>query len=1067
MTNSYLTRWKVIPAVLLLFLLSLASFAQDMRVSGRVLDTESNNGLPGVNVLLKGTTKGVTTDADGGYTITVPGKESVLVFSFVGFVRQEVKVGNRSSISVNLTSDATSLQEVVVTGYAAQQRKDITGSVSVVDVKEMKKLPAGNIADQLQGRIAGVQVSSSGDPGSAAFIRVRGIGSFNQNEPLYVIDGVPVQNESNLNFLNPNDIESIQVLKDAASASIYGSRAANGVIVVTTKKGKAGVSKISLDIWSGVSSPAKYPVLATPDELLKINQGLSAGAGIPFTSNFYINNGGTWTLPDFFTRTGGFKAGDPAVDPAKYYLNSDPTADAGKNYLIAKANKEGTDWFRELFKTAPTTNVQLSASGGSERGNFYTSFNYFDNNGILIQNYYKRYQTRINSSYNVKKHVRVGENFSMAYQTSQGGVGNPGEGSVIVNTFRMPGIVPVYDINGYYAGPAGLPSNAGNPIAQQDRSAANPGYSYRVTGNAYIEVDFLKHFTAKSSFGVDLNTGSGRGYGFRNFEATEINASNSLGRSTFTNRNWVFFNTIAYNQEFGSHRISALVGSESKRNDYEGFSANGNGLTFGDDPNYRILTNTNSKTWNLGDYRGQVTTSSLFAQANYNYADKYLVSATVRRDGVSRFINNPYGTFPAGSVGWRISKEDFFKDVTAVNDLKLRASYGITGNNEIGNDYPGFANFGQSIGGTGYSIQGSPSAITPGFAQNSVANKDLKWETTKLLNIGVDARLFNALDLTVEYYQRKTSDILYQVPLPSTAGNIGKVPLNIGDMQNNGVDIQLGYKGKALANELNYGVTVSAGHYVNTVTKIDANSNSFITGAGSRIGDITRTLVGYPISQFYGYINDGVIKAEAQLPKTPGDAKVGRLNFRDLNGDGVIDDKDQTVIGSPIPKLNYGINLTANYKGFDFTLYMQGVYGNQLFNYTRYFTDFPAFQANYSKNMLYQAGITYPVLDRNDTYSSQRSSFYVEPGSYFRAKNLTIGYTLPAATTSRLGIDRLRLYVQTSNLFTITKYSGLDPDVTIQNLTEGFNPQRDLSMGVDFGRYPISRSVYFGANIEF
>lgn len=293
MINTYLTRWKVIPAVLLLFLLSLASFAQDMRISGRVLDTESNNGLPGVNVLLKGTTKGVTTDANGGYTITVPGKESVLVFSFVGFIRQEVKAGNRNSISVNLTADATSLQEVVVTGYAAQQRKDITGSVAVVDVKEMRKLPAGNIADQLQGRIAGVQVSSSGDPGSAAYVRVRGIGTFNQNEPLYVIDGVPVQNESNLNFLNPNDIESIQVLKDAASASIYGSRAANGVIVVTTKKGKAGVSKISLDVWSGISSPAKYPVLATPDELLKINQGLSAGAGIPFTSNFYINNGGT------------------------------------------------------------------------------------------------------------------------------------------------------------------------------------------------------------------------------------------------------------------------------------------------------------------------------------------------------------------------------------------------------------------------------------------------------------------------------------------------------------------------------------------------------------------------------------------------------------------------------------------------------------------------------------------------------------------------------------------------------------------------------------------------------
>ncbi len=1069
MMYSYIRRAGTLSLLWLCVLLGSVAMAQDLRVTGRVTDSENGSPLPGVNVLVKGTQRGVNTDANGGYTINVANAQSVLVFSFVGFVRQEATVGNRSAINISLASDVNSLQEVVVTGYAAQQKRDITGAVAVVDVKEMRKLPASNIADQLQGRIAGVQVSSTGDPGSAAYVRVRGIGTFNQNEPLYVIDGVPVQNETNLNFLNPNDIESIQVLKDAASASIYGSRAANGVIVVTTKKGKAGTSKINLDVWTGISTPAKYPVLANPQELLQINQGLSAGAGIPFTSNFYINNGGTWTLPDYFTRNGGFKTGDPAVDPAKYYLNSDPTADAGKNYLIAQANKQGTDWFRELFKTAPSTNVQVSASGGSERGNYYTSFNYFDQNGILIQNFFKRYQTRINSVYNVKKHVRVGENFNLSYQTSQGSVGNPGEGSVIVNTYRMPGIVPVYDIKGYYAGPAGLPSNAGNPIAQQNRNAENPGYGIRLNGNAYAEVDFLKHFTIKSSFGLDMGFGSGRGYGFRNFEATEINASNSLGRSTYTNRNWVFFNTLAYNQEFGGgmHRVSALIGTEAKRNDYEGFSANGNGLTFGDDPNYRILTNTNSKTWNLGDYRGQVTTQSLFAQFNYVFQDKYLFSGTIRRDGVSRFINNPYGTFPAGSFGWRVSKEDFFKNVTAVNDLKLRVSYGVTGNNEIGSDYPGFSNFGQSIGNTAYPIQGNPGTITPGFAQNSVANKDLKWETTKLLNFGIDARILNALDLTVEYYTRKTSDILFQVPLPSTAGNIGRIPLNIGDMENTGVDIQLGYKGKAVNNDLNYGITVTAGHYKNTVTKIDANSNTFITGGGSRIGDITRTLVGSPISQFYGYISDGVIKAEAELPKTPGDAKVGRLKFRDLNGDGVIDDKDQTVIGSPIPKLNYGINLTANYKGFDFTLYLQGVYGNQIYNYVRYFTDFPAFQANYSKNMLYEAGNTYPKLDRNDTYSSQRSSFYVEPGSYFRGKNLTLGYTLPNSLTSRIGVDRLRVYVQAQNLFTITKYSGLDPDITIANLTEGYNSQRDLSMGVDYGRYPISRSLYFGANIEF
>ena len=409
------------------------------------------------------------------------------------------------------------------------------------------------------------------------------------------------------------------------------------------------------------------------------------------------------------------------------------------------------------------------------------------------------------------------------------------------------------------------------------------------------------------------------------------------------------------------------------------------------------------------------------------------------------------------------------KNLTAVNDLKLRVSYGITGNNEIGSDYPGYANFGQSLSGTAYAIQGNPTSVTTGFAQQTLANQDLKWETTKLLNLGIDARLFNALDLTVEYYDRKTEDILYQVDIPSTQGNIGRLPLNIADMQNRGIDLQLGYRGNALNNQLSYGVMLTGGHYTNKVVKLDANSNTFITGGGSRIGDITRTLVGQPISQYYGYIADGIIKAEAELPATPGDAKVGRMKFRDLNNDGKIDNLDETTIGSPIPKWNYGVNLTASYKGFDFTAYFQGVQGNQLFNFVRYLTDFPAFQANYSKNMLYKAGDTYPKLDRNDTYSAQRSTFYVESGSYFRAKNVTLGYTLPTALVGRLGLERLRVYVQGQNLFTITKYSGLDPDISITNVTEGYNSgaRRDLSMGVDNGRYPIARSVLFGLNLEF
>ena len=1068
MRNLCTRSWK---ASLMLFVsisVSWNVFAQDRKVTGRITDTENGSGIPGVTVLVKGSATGSNSDGNGNYSISVPGN-ATLVFSFVGYTTQEVAVGNRTSVNIGLGADARALQEVVVTGYAAQNRRDITGAVAVVDVKEMKKMPASNIADQLQGRIAGVQVSSSGDPGSSAFVRIRGIGSINQNEPLYVIDGVPILNESNLNFLNPTDVESIQVLKDAASASIYGSRAANGVVVITTKKGKAGASKIEVTIYTGLQTPGKGLPMANPTELLQINQGLSAGAGVPFESKHYINSGGQWSLPDFTVRSGDFRggvvAGDPKADPNKYYLNSDPTADANANYLIQGANKAGTDWFKEVFQPAPLTNVQINASGGSERGNYFFSSNYFKQNGIMIKNNFTRYQARINSVFNVKKSVRVGEEMSIAYQTTIAGMGNPNEGSALRNSYSMIPYAPVYDLGGYWAGaPYG---NSGNPVAQQNRAAESTGYSLRMTGGIYAEVDILKNLTAKTKFGLDFGTGQGRGYGFRNFESNEINSSNGMGRNMFSNRNWVWSNTLSYKLELGDHRISALVGTEARKNTYDGFNASGNGLVFGDDPNYRILANTNSKTWNLGEYRGENTISSVFAQVNYNYKDKYLVSGTVRRDGSSRFINNPYGVFPAGSVGWRISKEEFMKTVSAINDLKLRVSYGKVGNNEIG-DYAGFSNYGQDLSNTAYPIQGSPTAVTPGFAQTSVGNPDLKWETTKMLNIGLDARILNVFDVTVEWYDRKTSDILYAVQLPSTQGNVGSLAQNIGDMRNVGMDFSLGYRGKALNNSLNFGVTFNAGTYKNEVLRIDANSSTFIPGGGSRIGNITRTLVGYPISQFWGYVSDGVIqKGDAKYLTTMGDASVGRLKFRDINGDGKIDDQDEGVIGSPIPKLNYGINLTANYKNFDFTFYMQGVYGNQLFNYLRYFTDFPAFQANYSRNMLYNAGTTYPILDRNDGYSSQRSTFYVENGSYFRGKNLTLGYTLPTSLTNKIGVDRVRLYIQGQNLFTFTKYTGLDPDVTIQNLTEGYNSRRDLAMGVDFGRYPISRQIYFGVNFEF
>jgi len=1057
-------------------LLVSASFAQ-RKVTGKVTGGDTGGGLSGATVKVKGSSTAVTTGADGTYSISVANNNATLEVSFVGYETSDVKVGSLSNLNVVLTASASALQTVVVTGYGSQERRSITGSVAVVDTKEMTKYAASNIADQLQGKVPGVQLSTSGDPGSSAFVRIRGIGTINNNEPLYVVDGVPVQNESNINFLNPNDIESIQVLKDAASASIYGSRAANGVIVITTKKGKSGTSKLSVDVYYGNQTPSKVPETLNPAEFLDVQQRLASGQGIPFTSNIYINQGGKWIFPDYAVRgIGGYLAGDPAVDPAKYFLNTDPVGRGVGDYLILKTNKEGTNWFNEVFKPAAVKSYQVSASGGSDKGQYFFSGNVYDHTGIMIGNDYKRYQGRVNSSFNIGKRIRVGENLNVAYQTTRASQGNPNEGSPLIGTYGMPQLVPVYDIKGNYASPANFNSNVANPVAQQMRNAANnAGHSFRVTGSAFGEVDLTDFLTWKTSYGIDYNSGPGQGYGTRAYEATEGNTNpNSMSNSYFLNRNWVFFSTLAFKKNFGDHRVSALAGYESKQTYYEGFNARGSELAF-DNYNYRLLQNVNPATYNMSSYRGEHNVVSQFATGSYSYNDKYLVSGTVRRDGSSRFIENKYGIFPSGSIGWRISKESFMDNVSFISDLKLRASYGILGNNEVGGDYPGFSNFGTGVDVSNYDINGTGNRTVTGFEQSSTGNPKLKWESTAVTNIGFDANLTGGWNVMLEWYNRDTRDMIYNVELPLELGAVGRQAQNIGSMKNTGFDFALGYT-KRVNRDFNFNVNFSGSTVKNTVVKLEANSNSFIRSGGSRIGDITYTKAGLPISQLYGYVQEGLWKSQADIDKVlftdKGDAKVGRFRYKDLNGDGKIDNNDETYLGSPIPTLLLGLNLTANYKNWDFTAYISGTYGNKLFNFVKYFTHFNAFQRNRSKDFLYESyGVakepTLPKIDGGDNYSSQRNSYYVESGSFTRLKNLQVGYSLDANTLKKLGLGRVRFYIQGQNLLTLTKYSGLDPDVTVTNITEGFNSQRDLSLGVDNGRIPLSRSVIFGVNLEF
>ena len=1051
-------------------MLASATYAQK-KLTGRVTGGDTGGALSGATIKVKGASTAVTTGVDGSYSITVP-NNSTLQVSFVGYDAQEVKVGESSVLNIVLQTAQSALQTVVVTGYGSQERRSITGSVAVVDTKEMTKYAASNIADQLQVKAPGVQMSTSGDPGSSAFVRIRGIGTINNNEPLYVIDGVPVQNESNINFLNPNDIESIQVLKDAASASIYGSRAANGVIVITTKKGKSGTSKLAVDIYYGNQTPSKIPSTLSPLQFLEVQQKLAAGQGIPFTSNIYIKQGGTWVLPDYAVRgLGGFLAGNPAVDPAKYNLNLDPTGGGVGDYLILQTNKAGTNWFKEVFQPAWQKNYQISASGGSDKGQFFFSGNVYDHNGIMINNQYRRYQTRVNSTYNIGKRIRVGENLNIAYQTTRSSVGNPNEGSPLISTYGMPQLVPVYDIRGNFASPANFNSNVANPVADLTRARDNAqGHSFRVTGSVFGEVDLTDFLTWKTSYGLDYNSGPGQYYGTRRYEATEGNTNpNSLQNSYFLNRNWVAYSTLNFKKSFGDHRLNALVGYEAKQSYYEGFNAGGSQLAF-DNYNYRLLQNVNPATFYMGSYRGEHNVVSQFATASYSYNDKYLASATVRRDGSSRFVENKYGIFPSGSLGWRISKEKFMDNVSFINDLKLRASYGILGNNEVGGDYPGYSNFATSLGTANYDINGTGNSNVTGFEQTSTGNPKLKWEKSAVTNIGFDASLSGGWNVMVEWYNRKTTDMIYNVELPLELGAVGRQAQNIGSMKNTGVDFSLSYA-KRVNKDFNFNVGVSGSTVKNTVLQLEANSNTFIRSGGSRIGDITYTKAGLPISQFYGYVQQGLWKSDADIAKVlfadKGDAKVGRFRYADLNGDGKIDNNDETYLGSPLPTLLLGLNLTANYKNWDFTAYISGTYGNKLFNFVKYFTHFNAFQRSRSVEFLTEAGKTLPVLDGGDNYSSQRNSYYVESGSFTRLKNLQVGYSLDANTLKKLGFTRARLYLQGQNLFTLTKYSGLDPDVTITNITEGYNSQRDLSLGLDNGRYPLARNIIFGVNLEF
>ncbi len=1003
--------------------------------------------------------------------------------SAIGYATQEVEVGNRSELALTLQPDVKTLDEVVITGYGAQAKRDITGAVATVDTKQLLSVPATNLGQALQGRVAGVQVGNENAPGGGVMVRIRGFGTINDNSPLYVIDGTPTK--GNLNTLNLNDIESMQILKDASAASIYGSRAGNGVVIITTKKGKIGKPKFTYDSYYGIQQPGKMLDLLNTNEYAQLiwesrrNSGVLGANGNPIHSQF--GNGPTPVIPDYVLPSGVLESqNDPRVarDANGNYINYNNDINSPNFFLITKANKQGTNWMKELFEPAPIQNHQLGVSGGNESGRYAMSLNYFNQQGIMKYTGYKRYSLRANTEFNVNKRVRLGQNFQVAYGERIGQPnGNNTESNPISFAYRIQPIIPVYDVAGNFAGTRGGDlDNANNPLALLYRNKDNVQKEVRLFGNAYGEVDILKNLTARTSFGIDYNLFNYRNYTIRDIESAEARGSNSLQTSNNYEFTWTWYNTLTYNTSFGDkHRLNLIVGTEAIKNYFESFDASRTSFAVDDLENRYLSAGTGVQTNNGGASNWRL--ASEFAKLNYALADKYLVDLTVRRDRSSRFAQEYRAAlFPAVSLGWRVSRESFMQQFAWLNDMKFRVGVGQTGNQEIGNYNP-YTQYSTNPITSFYDLNGSRTSSIPGYELTQFGNAKAKWETTTSTNIGLDVTLLkNKLDFSVDWYTRTTSDMLFPVSAPLTQG-VATAPFqNIGKMTNKGVDVMLNYNGK-VNQDLTYNVGVNFSTYRNNVVKTTGDANTQYFGINDeRIQNFVVTQQNYPISSFFGYIVDGIFQSNEEAQKYPvqfGNAAsenvAGRFKFRDVNGDGVINTKDLTIIGNPHPKFNYGLNLNVNYKNFGLTLFGQGVYGNQIFNYTKYWTDFPTFAGNRSTRMLYQSwrpGATdaiLPQLRASDQISIQPSTYYLESGSYFRLKNVQLTYRLPNALMSRLGLGQSSVYIQGQNLFTATKYSGMDPEINLRNYSAG----NDRQLGVDGGSYPVAKTMLVGLNLSF
>ena len=1049
--------------------LTTGMFAQKI-VTGRILNDNDKQPVQDASIQVKGTTTGTKTNSDGSFTIASPKDNSVLVITVIGFEKTEVPVSGRTTIpDVNLKVVSAELNAVVVTGYSAQRKRDITGAVSVVNVANLKSVPSGTTESLLQGQAAGVTVINSGAPGGASNVRIRGITSVGSTDPLVIVDGTP----GSLHDLNVNDIQSMQVLKDAGAASIYGVRGSNGVIIVTTKRGRPGKPVVTYDGYYGTQRPLSGNVwnLAAPKEAADAIWQTYTNLGLQPTHKQY-GSGATPVIPDYITPTAGME-GDPLTDPATYALY--------KNQ-ITKANKNGTDWFHEIFKSASIQSHNVAVSGGTDKSSYLFSMGYFDQPGTLLNTSLKRYSVRLNTSFNIKDNIRIGENAYVIYKQNPSYQGLPGvnNANAINAAYRMPSIVPVYDIKGNFAG-GGSQSlgNAPNPVAIMARTKDYKGNESQINGNVFVEVDLMKNLTFRSSFGGTLENYYRNFFTYTAYE----NAENSQNPNSYIenygyNNSYTFTNTIRYTKVTGNHNFTVLLGTEAIDNSGKSvgasrgsyFITNLSNLTV--DPNLWTLnfgtpgSQTNANIVGLNGIQTPYTSSiySQFGRVDYGFNDKYLLSATLRRDGSSVFdASKRYGIFPSFTGGWRISKEDFMKDISWINDLKIRGGWGKLGSISNINPTNAYTLYSQSAVQSYYDVAGSSTAPAQGIYNSQYGNPNTTWEQDVLTNIGLDATFFhNKIDISAEWYKKAISGLLFGETLPATGGPATPPFINAGNIQNTGIDLAITYHGK-VGNDFRFDLTGTFTSYNNKVVSLPAGTSYFDYG-------ISRLQPGHPVGSFFGYKVIGLFQSADDVAKSPTQdaAKAGRFKYADISGDGKITSADRTHFGNPNPDFTAGLNIAASYKNFDFFMFLYTTVGNDVINTVRSSTEFPqSFDVAISKAAVYNSwrpdrtNGTVPILERTGNFSNGSgafNSYTMENGSYLRCKTLSLGYTIVPAKLKKMGLDKCRIYVQAANLFTITKYSGPDPEL----------PGTSVNFGIDGGSYPTNQKVFtVGVSVSF